>query len=214
MDATLTETLKKDALFCYQGPKSYHPYNVLWYEHNVVFHSEFRDGNVPAGFGQLRILKECLSSLPSGVEEVYIRSDSAGYQHELLKYCAEGKDERFGRIGFAISIDIYDGFKRVVLTDRDIKWRPIYKEISPGLKIKSGQEWSEICYVPTELCKSKKSPDYLFIAIREELKQKVLPGMEDQLDLPFPTIEMGQKRYKLTGIVTNLDREGDGRIGG
>ena len=59
-------------------------------------HSEFRDGNVPAGYEQLRVLEEALGRLPPGVEKVLLRSDTAGYQHELLQYCAEGKDQRFG----------------------------------------------------------------------------------------------------------------------
>jgi hypothetical protein len=65
--------------------------------------------------------------------------------------------------------------------------------------------------VPSELCKSKKPPDYRYvdIAIREELKQRVLPEMEDQLELPFPTIKLSQKRYKLTGLVTNIDWDGE-----
>ncbi len=40
--------------------------------------------------------------LPEGVERVFHRSDTAGYQIDLLKYCAEGKSERFGVIKFAI----------------------------------------------------------------------------------------------------------------
>ncbi len=33
--------------------------------------------------------------------------------------------------------------------------------------------------------------------------------MEDCLQLPFPTIELNQKRYKLSAIVTNLDWYGE-----
>ena len=38
-------------------------------------HSEFRDGNVPAGFDQLRVFKEALGCLPEGVKKVRLRSD-------------------------------------------------------------------------------------------------------------------------------------------
>ena len=57
-DATLVATAKRDALFSYQGYKSYQPLNTWWAEHEVVLHTEFRDGNVPAGYEQLRVLKE------------------------------------------------------------------------------------------------------------------------------------------------------------
>ena len=43
------------------------------------------------------MLKEALGHLPVGVAKVMLRSDTAGYQQELLRYCAEGRDERFGQ---------------------------------------------------------------------------------------------------------------------
>ena len=69
-------------------------------------HSEFRDGNVPAGHDQLRVLRESLEYLPAGVDQVLLRSDTAGYPWELLRYCAEGRDERFGVIEFAVGVDV------------------------------------------------------------------------------------------------------------
>jgi len=77
MDATLAETTKKTALYCYKGFKSYQPLNVWWHEHGVILHTEFRDGNVPAGFEQLRLFKEALRCLPENVEQVKLRSDTA-----------------------------------------------------------------------------------------------------------------------------------------
>jgi hypothetical protein len=68
LDATLVETTKSDALFCYKHFKAYQPTQVYWAEQDIVLHSEFRDGNVPAGFEQLRVLKEALKYLPDGVE--------------------------------------------------------------------------------------------------------------------------------------------------
>ena len=57
MDATLVSTHKSDSLFCYKGHKSYQPLNTWWAEQQMMLHTEFRDGNVPAGFEQLRVLK-------------------------------------------------------------------------------------------------------------------------------------------------------------
>ena len=90
MDATLIETNKKEALYCYPSV----PVTVYWHEADLVVHSEFRDGNVNAGYEQLRVLKESLEHLPSGVSKVMMRSDHRRYQKDLLKYCAEGRDER------------------------------------------------------------------------------------------------------------------------
>ena len=96
MDATLIETCKTEAMYCYNKYPAYQPLTTYWYEADLIVHSEFRDGNVPAGHDQLRVLRESLQYLPAGVEQVLLRSDTAGYQWELLRYCAEGRDERFG----------------------------------------------------------------------------------------------------------------------
>lgn len=66
----------------------------------------FRDGNVNAGFEQERVLQEALACLPPGVEKVFLRSDTAGYQVDLLRSCAEGHNERFGVIEFAIGVGL------------------------------------------------------------------------------------------------------------
>lgn len=73
MDATLVETNKSEALYCYKGFKSYQPLNTWWSEQGVIAHTEFRDGNVPAGFDQLRVFTEVLECLPEGVEDVRLR---------------------------------------------------------------------------------------------------------------------------------------------
>ena len=67
MDATLVETNKSDSLFCYKSFKAYQPLNTWWAEQELVVHTEFRDGNVPAGYEQLRVLKEALDLLPHGI---------------------------------------------------------------------------------------------------------------------------------------------------
>jgi len=60
MDATLSATWKNQALYSYKGDKAYQPLNTYWYERGVILHSEFRDGNVPAGHEQKRVLQEAL----------------------------------------------------------------------------------------------------------------------------------------------------------
>ena len=85
MDATLVGSEKDQALWCYQHYKAYQPFNVYWFEQDQVVLSEFRDGNVPAGYQQLRLLQESLQSLPEGIEKVCVRSDTAGYQQDLLR---------------------------------------------------------------------------------------------------------------------------------
>lgn len=207
-DATLIETQKKEALFSYQGDKAYQPFNVWWAEQGLVLHTEFRDGNVPAGYEQLRILQEALEMLPEGVSKVYLRSDTAGYEHDLLRYCEKGENKRFGRVEFAIGVDVTEEFKKSVAEVEESEWKPLWKEIK-GEKTKTKTEWAEVCFVPAAISRSKKGPDYRYLATRELLEQPELPGMENQVELPFPTMSMEKRRYKIFGIVTNRELEGD-----
>jgi hypothetical protein len=210
-DATLTETEKENALFSYKGYRAYQPFNVWWAEQELVLHTEFRDGNVPAGYEQLRVFKEALDMLPEGVTKVYLRSDNAGYQHDLLKYCAKGENTRFGRIEFAIGADVTKEFKKAVAEMEESEWKPVMKERNGGMR-KTKKEWAEVCFVPNEIAFAKNAPVYRYIATRELLEQPELPGMGGQVELPFPTMTIEKKRYKIFGIVTNRDLEGSALV--
>jgi hypothetical protein len=208
MDATLARTRKSEALFDYKGDKSYQPLNTWWDEQGMVLHTEFRDGNVPAGYEQLRVFKEALACLPCGVEKVRVRSDTAGYQHDLLAYCEKGMHPRFGRIEFAIGCDVTPEFKKAVLEVQADGWMPLFKEVE-GKRVDTGMEWAEVCFVPNEIAKSKKGPSYRYLALRERMHEQLsLPGMGEK-SYPFPTVDTQGHRYKLFGVVTNLTWSGD-----
>jgi Transposase DDE domain group 1 len=207
MDATLVATSKADALFCYKGYRSYQPLNTWWAEQEIILYSEFRDGNVPAGFEQLRVFKESLECLPSWITKVRLRSDTAGYQHDLLRYCATGASD-FGVIEFAIGCDVTAEFKQAVSEVEESDWKPLYKVVN-GKPEASGVEWAEVCFVPEAIGRSKKGPEYRYLAKREVLvEQRVLPGLEQQLSLPFPTLQLKGRKYKVYGVVTNMDWDG------
>ena len=54
-----------------------------------MLYSEFRDGNVPAGQRAVAGAAGQPAALPANVTKVSLRSDTAGYQEELLLYCGE-----------------------------------------------------------------------------------------------------------------------------
>lgn len=208
MDATLVETSKTEALFCYDGFRSYQPFNTWWSEQGMIVHTEFRDGNVPAGYDQLRVFKEALECLPEGVETVRLRSDTAGYQHNLLKYCDMKGNERFGKIEFAIGCDVTLAFKNAVLEVPDSEWTRLTRKVK-GKEIETKREWAEVCFVPNAIGHSKKGSEYRYIATRELMHEQLnFPGMTDDKEYPFPTIGMDTNKYKLFGIVTNMDWDG------
>ena len=209
MDATLIEVAKDAALFCYKHFRAYQPLNVYWFEQDQVVYSQFRDGNVPAGYGQLAVLLRSLELLPEGIEEAALRTDTAGYEWDLLKYCAEGKNERFGVIPFCVGVDVTAAFKAAVAQVQSSEWRPLLRK-ADGMEIDTGQQYAEVCFVPNEVATKKHGPEYRFLAIREPLAQLELPGVENQGELPFPTMDFqGSGRHKLFGVVTILDWPGD-----
>ena len=199
MDATLIETEKKDALFSYKGYKAYQPLNTYWAEQGLILHTELRDGNVPAGHEQLRVFIKALSLLPDGVKTIRLRSDTAGYQHDLLRYCNDQeKHPRFGRIEFAIGCNVTPEFRRAAC-EADT-WHPLFDK-----KGYIRGEWAEVCFVPNKSATTKKWEAYRYVAIRELMRQPYLPDMDS---LPFQTITFDETQYKLFGIVTNMDWEG------
>jgi hypothetical protein len=213
LDATLVETFKEEALFCYKGFKSYQPLNFFWHELGAVVYSEFRDGNVPAGYQLLPALQRALEQLPEGVKRVRVRSDSAGYDWDFLRYMAEGRNERFGRIDFAVSADVTDELKKEVARLAPDAWQPLVRQL-PDQKIVTGQEWAEVEYVPNAAAMTKKGPTYRFLVTREPLRQLHLPGVDDERQgkLPFPTMELvhagGQRApYKLHAVVTTIEND-------
>ena len=210
MDATLVETEKASALWCYEGYVAYQPINTWWAEQGLVVHTEFRDGNVPAGFEQRRVLEEALESLPKRVRKVRMRSDTAGYQHDLLRYCDEEKNKWCGRIEFAVGCDVTPEFKKAVLEVGEEDWVVLKRRERSGELKETARQWAEVCYVPNAIGRSKKGSEYRYLAIRERMQdQLVLPGMEqDEKGLPFQTMRKGGVRYKVFGIVTNMHWEG------
>ena len=217
-DATLVEVTKESALYCYKGFRGFQPLNAWWAEHELMLHTEFRDGNVPAGFDLLRFLQESLEMLPAeGVERVMVRSDTAGYQVDFLRYMAEGRS-RFGRIEFAVGADVTPALKEEVARVPESAWKP-FRRWNKRKKEweETGREWAEVVYVPDWMARKKDSPDYRFLLIREPLSEQPLPGMESQLKLPFPTMEFEQKGqkaiYKLHCVITNRDGAGDDILG-
>src|SRR5262245_44544123 len=86
IDATILSSDKRAARATYEGSPGYQPVIALWAEQDVVLADEFRDGNVPAYSGNLRLIERAIAALPPGIECIFVRSDSAGYEHELMRH--------------------------------------------------------------------------------------------------------------------------------
>ena len=79
--------------------------------------------------------------------------------------------------------------------------------------MKTNLEWAEICFILNAISLSKRAPVYRYPAIREVMGSADLPGMASfQQSFPFPTLQMNSQRYKVFGLVTNMNWAGEALI--
>ena len=112
-------------------------------------------------------------------------------------------------IEFAVGVDVTAEFRRAVSEVAEQDWQTLYRKVGEH-RVDTGQQWGEVNFVPNWIGHSKNIPEYRFIATRERLIKQPLPGMEGQMELPFPAMEMSNRGwYKVFGVVTNRSIAGD-----
>ena len=160
VDATILESQKRSALAAYDGRTGYQPVVALWAEQDVVLADQFRDGNVPAGTGNRRVVEQALTALPAGIEAVRVRGDSALYEQTLLRWL-DGKG-----IGYAISADMSRELVVAIRALPDHAWQ-IEREDGDAIR-----HWAEVPYVPSDGVAAKDRPaPPRYLAIRISKKQ-------------------------------------------
>jgi hypothetical protein len=217
IDATLIETNHKSAKFCYKSFRAYQPLNVWWAEKKMMLHSEFRDGNVNAGFDILRIFKESIDLLPSGIEEVNLRSDSAAYDWKLMRWCE--KKEEFHpelKIGFVIGASVCQSMRDEIAKIEPDSWVDFNEKTEEKTEImkKLGRirKWAELPFIPSVTGKFSKKENYRYLVLREAIQTELIEGEGENPDLPFPNLKIGRQRYKVSVIVTNKNDNGEDLI--
>jgi hypothetical protein len=146
VDATILESHKRSARATYDGRTGYQPVVALWAEQDVVLADEFRDGNVPAGTGNRRVVEQALATLPAGIGELRLRGDSALYEQALLRWL-DGKG-----VGYAISADMSRELAAAIHTLPDAAWQ-IEREDGDAVR-----HWAEVAYVPSDGVFAKDRP--------------------------------------------------------
>jgi Transposase DDE domain group 1 len=160
IDATILDSQKRAARWTYDGRTGFQPVVALWAEQDVVLADEFRDGNVPAGTGNRRVIEQALAALPPGVDKVRLRGDSALYEQPLLRWLeARG-------VGYAISADMSREFAAAIRELPESVWQ-IEREDSDAVR-----EWAEVPYVPSDGVAAKGRPaPPRYLALRITKKQ-------------------------------------------
>lgn len=160
VDAHLVETAKANARYCYEGYRALQPMEVEWAETGLVLADELREGNVPPGRGIKDIIDKAYNMLPPGPWQVKIRSDSAGYQQDVLDHW-QGKEWQF-----AVSADMSQGLKQEIEALPQEAWKT-WKEEKRGMI----REWAEVPYIPSRRYENKNSQPYRYVAVRIKHQQ-------------------------------------------
>jgi hypothetical protein len=158
-DATILESHKREAQPHYKGGRGYQPAVVYWAEQDLVVADEFRDGNVPAGMDNLRLIRRGFASLPSTVKEGYFRADSACYEERVLKWLADPNREGGpkGEIGFTISADMTSELRTVCSAVPQDSWQLVEERVGETVHC------AEVEFTPGNWSKEAKPLRYLAV---------------------------------------------------
>lgn len=158
VDATILETHTRTATMAYDGTTGYQPVLVVWAEQDLIVHDEFRDGHVPAGCGNERILQQAVAALPHGITQILVRGDSALYEQAVLRWCDAQP------IGYAISADLTPQLRAEIQRLPESAWQPDREDAE------AVRDWAEVPYVPDDKDYRKDRPcgrRYLAIRVRK-----------------------------------------------
>ena len=89
IDATGIMAEKEEAKMSYKGFKGYMTMVGHLAENGMVVGDEFREGNDSPSARNLEFIKYSRKQLPKGKKLKALRSDSAGYQADIINYCEE-----------------------------------------------------------------------------------------------------------------------------
>jgi post-segregation antitoxin (ccd killing protein) len=160
VDATLVESHKDAATVAYDGTRGYQPVVVLWAEQDVILYDQFRDGHVPAGCGNVRVLEQAVANLPQRVTQIRVRGDSALYETNVLRWCEQQKIE------YAISADLSEQLKAEIRRLPESAWQ-LEREEPEAFR-----HWAEVPYVPDDGDHRKDRPCVRrYLAVRVQTRQ-------------------------------------------
>lgn len=119
IDATISESHKKEAKAHYQDGRGYQPVVAVWVEQDLIVADEFRDGNVPAHQNAVELTKRCFASLPANVKVRRCRGDVQLYNMELLRWL-HGE-----RIEFTVGAQVRAPLRNALLNLPAAAWQPV-----------------------------------------------------------------------------------------
>jgi len=144
---------KQGAARAYNGVYSLQPMYAFADETDELLHVEVRSGNTHPGAKAVSYLKRLAKKIPTLVERIYLRSDSAFYNREVVEFCEEKGWE------FSITADQTAALLRAINALAPDAWRQDTEDAEKA--------YGEFTYNPV---KWKKA--YRYLVRREREKEK------------------------------------------
>lgn len=120
IDSSLVEADKKEAQKTYKGFDGYNPLLAWLDEPNVFLSGVFRPGNSSPQSHLRSLVAQCRRLLPQGMK-LRLRSDSAAYNAEVLRYC-----DKHG-VEFSISADLDAAVLASIEAIPEEKWQLVIR---------------------------------------------------------------------------------------
>lgn len=140
-DATYFDSDKKSAAYSYKKTRQFSGLIGCIAELGVINTMEFRRGNISPQTGVLNQLRKAVMQAKSAGKKIKIfRSDSAGHQNKIFRFC---DDES---IDYYISLDKNEAIKICIGAIKENQWQPLMEKYQARL----GTEWAESVYVTNE----------------------------------------------------------------
>lgn len=185
VDATILDAHTHPATMTDEGRRGSQPVLGVWAEQDLIVHDAFREGHVPAGGGNVRVLERAVAAWPPGITQTFVRGDRAGYEQAGLAWC----EHPAHGIGYAIRADRSPPLRAESTRLPEGAWQPDRDE--PNVS----REWAAVPYGPEDGDHRTDRPcgrRYLALRVRSRQGEWCADG----------------SRVKHVAIVTN--REGDG----
>ena len=144
---------KEGAEKSYNGIYSLQPMYAFVHETEEMLHSELRTGNTHPGAKAVAFLRRMSRKIPVNIREIYLRSDSAFYNKEVVEFCEENGWQ------FRITADQTGPLMRRVEDLTDSAWKPDPADPSLG--------YAEVEYQPVNWPKA-----FRFLVRREKREKR------------------------------------------
>lgn len=153
IDSSLIESDKENAVFTYKRFFGYNPMLAWCPEADIFLACLFRNGNASPQAHILEILEYCRDKFNKDTH-LRLRSDSAGYQFKIMKYCvAQGID-------FTITADLAASVRGAIASIPQKDWRSMTKDGKTIL-------YAETVYTPGATSFRVKMPAFRLIVTRK-----------------------------------------------